>query len=119
MLPIKNISYLLDEQGVRIHKNVDLQREIVRFYKGLMGASAVALPVVNRETLMNGPLISQHKQLALCAPVREEEIQQALFAIDDNKAPGIDGFNALFFKKSWGIIKKDIIKAVMDVFSQW
>lgn len=34
-----------------------------------------------------------------------------LFAIDDNKARGIDGFDSHFFKKAWQFIKNDIYDA--------
>ena len=47
-----------------------------------------------------------------------EEIKQALFDIEENKAPGIDGFNALFLKKTWIIIQQDVCKAVRDFFQQ-
>lgn len=33
------------------------------------------------------------------------ETDLALKGIGDDKAPGLDGFNALFFKNSWHIIK--------------
>lgn len=33
-----------------------------------------------------------------------------------NKAPGVDGYNAKFFKASWRVIKHDVIKAIKDFF---
>lgn len=36
--------------------------------------------------------------------------------IDDSKSPGIDGYNARFFKKCWSTVKVDIYAAVMDFF---
>ncbi|XP_019239049.1 PREDICTED: uncharacterized protein LOC109219081 [Nicotiana attenuata] len=36
--------------------------------------------------------------------------------ISDLKAPGYDGFNALFFKKTWQIVGEDITMAVMEFF---
>ncbi|XP_021715738.1 uncharacterized protein LOC110683654 [Chenopodium quinoa] len=40
----------------------------------------------------------------------------SLPAIGDDKAPGIDGFNAVFFKKSWPMIKTDIYTAIFSFF---
>lgn len=36
----------------------------------------------------------------------EEEIINALFMMQPEKAPGLDGMTALFFQHSWHIIKK-------------
>ncbi|GKC03934.1 RNA-directed DNA polymerase, eukaryota, reverse transcriptase zinc-binding domain protein [Tanacetum coccineum] len=33
----------------------------------------------------------------------DEEIKEAMFQIDNNKAPGLDDFSSLFFKKAWSI----------------
>nr|GFD08641.1 RNA-directed DNA polymerase, eukaryota, reverse transcriptase zinc-binding domain protein [Tanacetum cinerariifolium] len=48
--------------------------------------------------------------------VSNEEIKQAIFLIDDNKAPGPDGFSAYFYKKAWDIIGNDICSAVQEFF---
>ncbi|GKF82844.1 hypothetical protein Tco_0244500, partial [Tanacetum coccineum] len=39
--------------------------------------------------------------------VTDEEIKKALFDMDDNKAPGPDGFTSKFYKKAWDIVKYD------------
>ena len=35
----------------------------------------------------------------------------------NDKAPSLDGYNALFFKHTWKIIKKDVIEAVKSFFT--
>lgn len=37
--------------------------------------------------------------------------------IDDEKAPEVDGYNSLFFKKTWNIVKEEIMQAVKDFFT--
>lgn len=49
--------------------------------------------------------------------VTVEEIENALFAIGPTKAPGPDGFPALFFHKCWTICKDDITKRVLQCFT--
>lgn len=37
--------------------------------------------------------------MALCVEVTEMEAYDGLCSIGDDKAPGVDGYNAMFFKK--------------------
>lgn len=93
-----------------------IKAEFVDFYKSLMGTAASSLLDVSRLVMRNGPCLSHVQQKDLCANVTEAEIYEGLNAIGDCKAPGIDGFNALFFKRSWHIIKKDVCEAVKEFF---
>ncbi|XP_059315533.1 uncharacterized protein LOC132066187 [Lycium ferocissimum] len=52
----------------------------------------------------------------MCAPVSESDILDALNSIGDDKAPGVDGFNAVFYKKAWRIIKHEVIGAFQNFF---
>lgn len=45
------------------------------------------------------------------------EIVESLKAIGDDKAPGIDGYNAVFFKKSWRIIGRQVTSSIKQFFS--
>jgi len=46
------------------------------------------------------------------APVLNDVIKEALFNIGNDKAPGLDGYSSLFFKKSWDIVGADFCAAV-------
>lgn len=90
--------------------------EITHFYKLLLGTSAYSLTGIDLEVVRKGPQLSYQSQMSLIAPVTHGEIDAALKNIKDSKAPGPDGFNALFFKKSWPIIKNDIYGAIEGFF---
>lgn len=66
--------------------------------------------------MRQGPSSNGQQQREMCVEVTLLKVQEALFAIDDNKAPGINSFNAHFFEKAWGIIKIDVYNAVQEFF---
>lgn len=45
-----------------------------------------------------------------------EEIKGALWSINDNKAPGLDGFNSKFYKVAWPAIRDNIVAAIQSFF---
>ncbi|GKC24529.1 RNA-directed DNA polymerase, eukaryota, reverse transcriptase zinc-binding domain protein [Tanacetum coccineum] len=49
--------------------------------------------------------------------VCDEEIKEAMFQIDGNKAPGPDGLSFLFFKKAWDIVGGHVCRAVKVFFA--
>lgn len=61
------------------------------FYQKLLGTAATELPALHLPTVRRGPRLSDASCTALCLPISFLEIDQALFAIDDVKAPGLDG----------------------------
>lgn len=48
--------------------------------------------------------------------VTAEEIKATLFGMKPNKAPGLDGFTADFFKDSWSVVGEDFVAAVKNFF---
>ncbi|KAL6227986.1 hypothetical protein ACLB2K_001940 [Fragaria x ananassa] len=44
-------------------------------------------------------------------------VQEAIFSIGGLKAPGVDGFPALFFHKHWNLLASEGFKLVSDAFS--
>ncbi|CAN1182863.1 LINE-1 retrotransposable element ORF2 protein [Linum perenne] len=51
-------------------------------------------------------------------PIADDEIKAALFSISSEKAPSPDGYNALFFKHSWEVVKVDVILAARRFFEK-
>lgn len=62
--------------------------------------------------IRHGCQLSSADAELLVRPITWEEINHGLFSIEDSKAPGIDGYNALFFKKNWHLLGRYIVVAV-------
>ncbi|XP_070039684.1 uncharacterized protein [Nicotiana tomentosiformis] len=94
-----------------------IMEEILSFYKNLMGTSVQTPPTINRLIMRKGPKLNHPQQLAMCEAVTTTEIYEGLCSIGDDKAPRVDGYNAVFFKKTWHIIKEEVTKAVLVFFT--
>ena len=85
----KRIFSLEHEGGIEGQQN--LKEYITKFYKDLFGP-----PEDNHFSLNNRiddiPQVSQPENEFLTAPFTEKEIQEAIFNMKHNKAPGPDGF---------------------------
>ncbi|KAL0293518.1 UNVERIFIED_CONTAM: putative ribonuclease H protein [Sesamum angustifolium] len=51
------------------------------------------------------------------SPLQRHEIREALADINEDSAPGPDGFSSGFFKASWDVIGEDVCRAVMEFFN--
>jgi hypothetical protein len=58
--------------------------------------------------------IDQATNEALCKPYTNEEIRGVLFQMGPTKAPGPDGFPAMFYQKHLTILGNEICNAVRD-----
>lgn len=90
--------------------------EIIGFYKNLMGSATDELTMVNKMVVANGPSLNIAQQRMLNADCSAMEVKEALFGMDSNRAPGIDGYNAYFFKKCWHIIGEEVTTAIQLFF---
>ncbi|XP_060210979.1 uncharacterized protein LOC132637995 [Lycium barbarum] len=92
------IRSLVSTNGNVINTEKGIEDESIGFYRTLLGSSAKTLPAINLAVMKRRRILDRDKQLRLIAPVQAAEVLQALNGIDDQKAPGSDGFNSHFFK---------------------
>lgn len=61
-------------------------------------------------------IVSESINKNLTKPVEDLEIKHALFSMNPNKVPGLNGLTPLFYQKFWHIIGNDIYLAVKAFF---
>ncbi|XP_019254452.1 PREDICTED: uncharacterized protein LOC109233132 [Nicotiana attenuata] len=113
----KQIVELNSIAGNKLTDTTEIKEEIINFYKGLMGTTAQTLPAINKQVMKTGPVLSHAQQIFLCKEVTDKEIYECLSSIGDDKSPGVDGYNAYFFKKSWNIVRTYLCEAVKNFFA--
>ena len=67
-------------------------------------------PVTHDESITHDILqVSQLENEALTEQFTEVEVRAAIFQMNHNKAPGLDGFPAEFYQVFWDTIKNDLM----------
>ncbi|GJR80695.1 RNA-directed DNA polymerase, eukaryota, reverse transcriptase zinc-binding domain protein [Tanacetum coccineum] len=98
----KKLKQLSWRNGNVFEKAESLRNEAVQ---SLNGRNAMFLNKLNND-----------EALKMIRQVSDAEIKNAMFDIEDSKAPGPDGYTSRFYKSAWCIIGKDVCNAVREFF---
>lgn len=96
----------------------EIKREAVDHFKTFLNGSHQVEMRTTHEELSQ---LIEHRctnedAIKMQAPVQPAEIQEALFSMPTNKAPGPDGYPMEFYKAAWAVVGKDFITAVQSFF---
>eukprot|EP00253_Pinus_taeda_P021443 PITA_21443 len=102
-------------EGKEISEQEEIKEAAYRNFKSLLFADSQTQD--NADFLRPiGKKISELQNRELDQEVTEEEIKLAAFSMQQDKAPGPDGFTVAFFRNHCETIKKDYIRMVKNVF---
>ncbi|CAH9124930.1 unnamed protein product [Cuscuta epithymum] len=110
----QHISSILDSDGKECLTLPDIGNAAVHFFSRLY---AVESEVDTDHFLQTIPaVINEDDNRFLNKLPTETEVKDAVWDLNQNGAPGPDGFSGKFFKKCWSIVGKDVVNAVQEFF---
>lgn len=112
----KNHIHRLVVNGTVITEQKAKEQALFDHFNSMMGSARERPRTLNLAAID----VQAHNLADLDAPFSVDEIRAAVFELDTDKAPGPDGFTALFVQSCWPIICDDFIagiKALQDLNS--
>jgi hypothetical protein len=96
------ITHLLDDNGDKVVEENQIKQVAVDFYTKLLGSESLVFneDKANRVSQLITKRITNVQYAMLQAEVTDAEIKATVFAMKNEKAPGLDGFSVEFFKKA-------------------
>ncbi|GKA40664.1 hypothetical protein Tco_0733257 [Tanacetum coccineum] len=95
---INNVRYIT---ATVAGKPVSISKASVR--SDLQFNDAAGIDVLPRRLVKFMKIVSNEDASDMIRSVNDEEIKHAMFDIDNNKAPGPDGYSSKFFKQAWDV----------------
>ena len=113
----KKITSLVRNDGSKAETVKDVENEPISFYEILLGYKpAVPYPGSSQLSPYISAKLSDVQNCKLAEPVTAKEVKDVMYSLHSNKAPGPDGYTALFFQETWSITGDLVTKAILDFF---
>ena len=110
----RRISAVQDEMGNKV-EGEEVSKQFVKHFEQFLGKQTSVVELPDLDNLFINKLTDSEAEY-MVTDVSDAEIKKAMFSIDNNKAPGPDGFSSLFYKKAWDVIGNDVCLAVKEFF---
>jgi hypothetical protein len=108
------VNFLKISNGAWVSDRAEIGGTFVQHFSSPFSSSA---PPID-EAMLNlfDPVIFAEDNIFLCATPTDEKVVQALSSLGSTKAPGPNGFTALFFKKYWPVVKNEVLGCIRNFF---
>ena len=111
-----SIDAIRDDNGVWITEGNSIRNAFLVHFKNLFQQNVADFPPHLGHLVL--PCITEDENSELNRIPTPDEIKSELFGMQDLKAPGPDGFLAIFYKKCWPTVSDAVINAVTSFFTK-
>lgn len=107
----------MDEQGKEWFSEKDKGSVAEKYFMTMFASEDIGVNMAGLDQWANdfGYLTIQHND-DLLAPITKEEVRHAMFDINPNKSPGLDGINGHLFQQFWDKMGDNLTEMVRDFF---
>ena len=113
-----HIQKLYKSDNTITHNQDEILRTIEAFYKKLYTKSDNCLETQAKIISQYDKKISENWHDQLISPFNDSEIKTAIFTMEDQKSPGIDGIPIEFYKTFYASLKEDLIEVINYILFQ-
>jgi hypothetical protein len=101
--------FQLQHEDTVIEGDDALKKYIASYYKDLFSPPKPSLFSLDESRIDDIVQVSQEENDLLIQPFIVDEVREAIFQMEHNKAPGPDRFSTEFYQSCWEIIKEDLM----------
>lgn len=114
---VKNtINVLQDEAGVVYRGHKEISKVAVKYFEDLYASEGTDSVLYERVFQNFQQRVTPEMNQDLTRQITEEEVRIAIMDIGAHRAPGPDGFTAIFYHTYWEEIKDDVMKEISNFF---
>ena len=111
------VANLLDDNGVSQVSEKGMSKVVSDFYSDLFQSSNPSVFDINMASRDICSRVTEEMSELLCSRFTAEDVRVAVFDLGPNKAPGPDGFQAIFFQKAWGLIGVEVSRVCLGILN--
>eukprot|EP00253_Pinus_taeda_P009881 PITA_09881 len=105
----------IEVEGRELKDQEEIKNAAFEHFKALLTADPQQNDNATFLSVLESKIKEEHNSELEQDPT-EEEIREATFSIQQDKAPGPDGFSVAFYRQHWETIRKEFVRMVKNAF---
>ncbi|KAF3774613.1 Transposon TX1 uncharacterized protein [Nymphaea thermarum] len=111
----KNSLCALEHEGTRINDVNHIRSICADYFCDLLGSQEGSGCCLTKKD--DGPRLLDEDNATLLLPATLDEVKRVVFSMDENSAPGPDGFPASFYQQHWSVVGHDLLQVINSFLS--